>query len=112
MSAVPRKGSYGYTVRVNLGLTASSWPDLAMRFSASGGSDSFILYASSNQVLVGASSIQSSALGVQFASGQWVYGITGSAQPFATADTYYVDVECKTSGQLFYTPKQSLVVTE
>ena len=88
----PRKGSYGYTIRVGTGIDMSAFGDIAIAVSASGGSNSWTLYASTSQVFVGASTIYSSALGVTFASGEWVYGITATAEAFATADAYTVEV--------------------
>ena len=106
----PRKGSYGYTIRVGLGVDMTGFSDIAIAASASGGGDSWTLYASTSQVFVGSGTIYSSALGVSFASGEWVYGITATAEPFATADNYVIEVIADATGQHFISRQDVLSV--
>lgn len=106
----PRKGSFGYTIRVGLGIDANAFPDIAIKASAEGGSNTWTVYASTGQVFVGQSVLYSSALGVTFGSGQWVYGVTGTAEAFATADVYNIEVIADATSKHFISRQGALSV--
>jgi hypothetical protein len=106
----PRKGSYGYTIRVGTGIDMNAFPNIAIAVSAEGGSNSWTVYASTNQVFVGQSVLYSSALGQTFASGQWVYGVTGTAEAFATADVYNIEVIADATARHFISRQGALSV--
>lgn len=108
----PRKGSYGYTIRVGTGIDMASFPNIAIKVSASCGSNTWTVYASASQVFVGNSVLYSSALGQTFASGQWVYGITATAEAFATADAYTIEVIADATSRHFISRQGVLTVDE
>lgn len=108
----PRKGSFGYTIRVGTGIDMNAFPNIAIAVSASCGNNSWTVYASTGQVFVGNSTLYSSALGQTFASAQWVYGITGTAEAFATADDYVVEVIADATSKHFISRQGVLTVDE
>lgn len=108
----PRKGSFGYTIRVGTGVDMNQFPNIAIKVSASSGSNTWTVYASTSQVFVGQSILYSSALGETFASAMWVYGITGTAEAFATADTYNIEVIADATARHFISRQGALAVDE
>lgn len=108
----PRKGSFGYTIRVGTGIDMSTFQNIAIKVSASCGANTWTVYGSTNQVFVGNSTLYSSALGVTFGSGQWVYGITATAEAFATADDYTVEVIADATARHFISRQCVLTVDE
>lgn len=112
MSDNPRKGSYGYTLRIGTGMDMTTFPNIAIKVSASCGSNTWTIYASTSQVFVGASVLYSSALGTTFASAEWVYGITGTAEAFATADSYAVELIADATSRHFISRQGTIEVDE
>jgi hypothetical protein len=108
----PRKGSFGYTIRVGTGIDMAAFPNIAIKVSAEGGSNTWTVYASTGQVFVGNSTLYSSALGQTFGSGQWVYGITATAEAFATAEDYTVEVIADATARHFISRQGVLTVDE
>jgi hypothetical protein len=108
----PRKGSFGYTIRVGTGINMTQFPNIAIKVSASCGNNTWTVYASTGQVSVGHSTLYSSALGITFQSAQWVYGNTATAEAFATADTYTVEVIADATAKHFISRQGTITVDE
>ena|SRR5690242_19149754 len=108
----PRKGSFGYTIRVGTGMDMTQFTNIAIKVSAESGSNTWTVYSSTAQVFVGASVLYSSALGETFASSQSVYGVTGTAEAFATADVYNIEVIADATARHFISRQGSLTVDE
>ena len=105
----PRKGSYGYTIRVETGVDLSQFRDITLHVSASS-SGGFTLNLSASTLFVGQSTVYSSTEGVTFVSGQWVYGQNLTAQAFATADDYDMWVVASATGKNFISPVVTFLV--
>jgi len=105
----PRKNSYGYTIRIETGLDMSQFTDIRLFCSASS-NGGFNLYRSASTLFVGNSTIYSSAEGITFTSGQWVYGQNLTADAFSTADKYSIWIEALATAKHFISPKVTIEV--
>ena len=110
----PRRLSFGYTVRIDCGTDMSVFAgqtgrDISIYCSASS-NGGFRLNLSASTAFVGASTVYSSAEGLTFASGQWVYGNMLTADAFATADVYNLWVVASATGKHFISPVQTITV--
>lgn len=110
----PRKGSFGYTVRVDTGIAMSDFQgqtgrDISILCSASS-NGGFRLNLSASTCFIGTSTVYSSSEGLTFTSGTWVYGQMLTADAFATADDYNVWVVASATGKHFISPKQVITV--
>ena len=110
----PRKDSYGYLIRIHTGIDLSQFQgqagrDISILCSASS-NGGFRLNLSASTLFIGASTVYSSSEGLTFASGQWVYGDTLTAQSFATADDYDIWVVASATGKHFISPVQTITV--
>lgn len=110
-----RKGAYGATIRVNIGVdmsqfTGQSGRDITAVLSAASGVYSQEFNFSASTLFIGASTIFSSTEGVVFTSGQWVYFQNLTAAAFVTADTHYTHIRASATGQFFITPTASFEV--
>ena len=115
MAANHRKGSYGQTIRVNIGLDMSQFTGQTGRnitavLSAASGTYSQEFNFDSSTLFIGNSTVFSSTEGIGFASGQWVYYQPATAQALVTADTHYTHIRASATGQFFITPTASFEV--
>lgn len=83
--------------------------DISILCSASS-NGGFRLNLSASTVFIGHSTVYSSAEGLTFASAQWVYGQTLTADAFATADVYNLWVVASATGKHFISPVQTITV--
>lgn len=116
--ANPRKNSYGYTLRINVGIDMSQFQGAAGRditllcSSSAAAGGGFRLNLSASTLFIGQSTVYSSTEGLTFTSGQWVYGQNLTAQSFATADDYSAYVIASATGQNFISPIAVITVDE
>jgi len=104
-----RVGSYGQTVRVNIGVDLSqfngqSGRDLTAVISTGGGAYSQEWNFSASTLFVGNSTVYSSAVGVTFTSGQWAWFQPATADAFTSASTHHCHIRASATGQYFITP--------
>jgi len=114
MSSNPRKGSFGYTIRVNAGLPLSNFTgqtgrNITLHVSASA-ADGFTLDVGNSTLFVGASTIFSSVTGLTMQSGEWCFGQNATATPFATADDYTCWLVASATGQFVISPTAVITV--
>jgi len=112
----PRKGSYGYLLRISTGIdmtdfTGASGRNIQVKCSASS-SGGFALDFNASTLFIGQSTIYSSSEGLTFTSAQWVYGQNMTAQAFSTADDYNVWVEASATGKYFISPVAVITVDD
>jgi hypothetical protein len=112
--ANPRRGSFGYTIRIYTGLTMSDFQgqagrDIALYASASS-NGGFRLNLSASTLFIGNSTVYSSTEGLTFNSGQWVYGQNLTADAFGTADEYDLWVVASATAKHFISPKVRITV--
>lgn len=110
----PRKGSYGYTLRILTGIdmndfTGQTGRDITIHVSASS-NGGFNLNFSASTLYIGQSTIYSSTEGLTFTSAQWVYGQNLTADAFTTADDYYAWVVASATAKHFISPKVLITV--
>jgi len=99
----PRKGSYGYTIRILTGIDMNDFENIALRASASS-NGGFNLYRSASTLFVGNSTVYSSTEGLTFPSARWVYGQNLTANAFNTADDYSMWIVADSTGEHFISP--------
>lgn len=112
----PRKGSYGYLIRVATGIdmtdfTGATGRNIQIVCSASS-NGGFTLDFNASTAFIGASTVFSSSEGLTFVSSQWVYGQNMTAQAFSTADDYNLWVIASATGQYFISPTALITVDE
>lgn len=110
----PRKGSFGYTIRVEAGVDMSQFAgqagrDISLLCSASS-NGGFRLNLSASTLFIGASTIYSSSEGLTFISGQWCYGQNLTADAFGTADDYNLWLVASATGKSFISPIRVITV--
>ena len=110
MSSNPRKGTYGYTVRIDCATDLSVFKDITAIGSASAAVSSMSFNLSASTLFVGNSTIYSSTEGLTFNSGEWVYFQPLTAEAFVTADTYTFHVEASATGVYFKSPDVTISV--
>ena len=110
-----RVGTYGQTIRVDIGVSASQFTGLAGRditavLSAGSGNYSHEFSFDASTLFIGNSTINSSTEGVTFASGQWVWFQPSTAEAYLSAVTHTGFVNCSASGIYFKTPSFSFEI--
>jgi len=97
----PRKGSYGYLVRVNCGVNLNNFTTITVAGSASSNVSAMSFDTGGGTAFVGNSTVYSSVDGRTFNSGEWVWFRNGTNDAFVTADTYTFTVHASATGQYF-----------
>jgi len=105
-----RKGSYGYTIRIDCGQDMSGFTNIWAYGSASSNVSSMSFNLNASTLYIGKSTVYSSTEGVTFNSGEWVYFQPLTAQAFVTADDYFFHIEASATGQRFISPNVVITV--
>jgi len=105
----PRKGSYGYTIRIQTDLDMTEFQDITIVCSASS-DGGFELSLGASTAFIGASTVHARDEGMNLLSGQWVWGQNLTAQPFTTADTWNAWVVASATGKNFISPIATFMV--
>ncbi len=100
----PRVGTYGYTIRIDCATDMSQFANITAYGSASAGVSSMEFSLSASTLFVGNSTVYSSAEGLTFNSGEWVYFQNQTAEPFATSDEYRFHIQASATGIFFKSP--------
>lgn len=110
----PRKGSYGYTIRVETGVDMTEFQGATGRdislFCSASSNGGFRLNLSASTLFIGHSTIYSSSEGLTFTSAHWVYGQNMTADAFGTADDYNVYLIASATGKNFISPLRVITV--
>ena len=110
-----RKGSYGATVRIDIGIDATQFTGQTGRnitavLSAASGVYSVEFDFAGSTVFIGNSTVYSSTEGLTFSSAQWVWFQPATADAFTTATTHYGHIKASATSQYFISPTFSFEI--
>lgn len=106
----PRKGSYGYTIRIDTGISLSQFSNVWIIGSASSNVSAISFNLNASTLFIGNSTVYSSSEGITMNSGEWCYAQTLTTEAFVTADDYFFHVEASATGQRFISPNVTITV--
>lgn len=105
-----RRGTYGQTIRIDCGIDLSQFVDITVAGSASAAVSALSFNLSASTLFIGNSTVYSSTLGTDLASGEWLYFQPGTADSWVTADAYTLVVHCSGSGTYWKSPDITISV--
>lgn len=106
----PRKGTYGYLIRIDAGIDLSSFSNIWIYGSASSNVSSMSFNLNASTLFIGNSTVYSSTEGVTMNSGEWCYCRPATTEAFVTADDYFFHIEASATGQFFKSPNVTITV--
>lgn len=105
----PRKGSYGYVLRLQTDIDLNTFNRVWIYCSASS-NGGFTLDTVNSTAFVGQSTVYAQDEGLRLLSGQWIWGQNLTTQAFNTADDWSAWVEASATGKYFRSPTVTITV--